>query len=80
MLKAIISSWTLFFGLLLISAGTGLQVVEVCEERDGVVVRQRAVCGVPRGEGAGDLMRLRLPVVVHHVRSRQQYDLLVEAR
>ena len=27
MLKAIISSWTLFFGLLLISAGNGLQVV-----------------------------------------------------
>ena len=27
MLKAIISTWTLFFGLLLISAGNGLQVV-----------------------------------------------------
>ena len=27
MLKAIMSTWTLFFGLLLISAGSGLQVV-----------------------------------------------------
>ena len=27
MLRAIISTWTLFFGLLLISAGSGLQVV-----------------------------------------------------
>ena len=27
MLKAILSTWTLFFGLLLISAGSGLQLV-----------------------------------------------------
>ena len=27
MLRAVISTWTLFFGLLLISAGSGLQVV-----------------------------------------------------
>ena len=27
MLRAIMSTWTLFFGLLLISAGSGLQVV-----------------------------------------------------